>query len=143
MASKNWTHFSNWAVGMKCTDFLPYVNEKRDGFNYRALGRAAKMPETGIRQSKKCTDFLDEKQKKLISKGYMVPKGCDNSLNNEGDNKTITVRKGELTNAERRDYERQKEEVIRLNEELRNTKAALKRFGKMEEYLMEFGVLPR
>jgi len=144
MASKNWILFSDWAVGRPANDFIPYMNEKRDDFNYRALGRAANnMPEAGIRQNNECRDFLKGIQEQLIVMGHMVPRDTDRSLNKTDDNKSTSSKKKELTNAERRDYERLKEDFIRVTEELRNANAALKRFRKMEEYLMEFGVLPR
>ncbi|MBL0225245.1 MAG: hypothetical protein IPQ16_06605 [Geobacteraceae bacterium] len=141
--SKNWELFSDWALGQPCTFFIPFLSENVDDFNFRALGRAANMPEAGIRQNSKCREYLKGIQQELIALGHMVAKNDAESLAGEDSDKPVVSKKGELANPERIDYERLKEEVIRLNEELRDMKAALMRFGKMEQYLMEFGVLPR
>jgi hypothetical protein len=143
VANKNWKLFSDWTFEKPCTFFIPFVNEKGDDFNYRALGRAANMVETAIRQNSKCGEYLAGIQQELIALGHMVPKNDTSATPKADEDKPAPSKKGELTNRERVDYERLKEEVPRLNEELRDAKAALKRYGKMEEYLAEFGVLPR
>lgn len=142
MASKNWKLFTNWAAEQPCTFFLPFLNENGDDFNFRALGRAAQMPETGIRQNAECRAYLSRIHAELVAAGHIAPK-CGDDTQEEADVALEKRKKGELTNPERTEFERLKEEVIRLNEELRDAKAALKRYGKMEVYLAEFGVLPR
>lgn len=153
MASKNWKFFSDWVNAEllrdwpedkpKCLAFIPFINKTKDDFNHRAFGRAAKIPETATRQNTECLDYLEIIQAELITMGHMVPKGDANTPPRMDDDKPTAGKKGELTSPERIDYERLKEEVIRLNEEVRDMKAALKRYGKMAGYLAEFGVLPR
>lgn len=153
MASKNWKLFSDWVNAEllrdwpedkpKCLAFIPFISKARDDFNHRAFGRAAKIPETATRQNTECLDYLAGIQTELITIGHMVPKGAANPPSEAGDENPGVGKKGDLTSPERSDYEHLKNEVVRLNEELRSAKDALKRYGKMEEYLAEFGVLPR
>ena len=153
MASKNFTFFSNWVNAEllrdwpkdepECLAFIPFISKARDDFNHRAFGRAAKIPETATRQNTECLDYLKVIQAELITMGHMIPKGDSNTPSGADEEKPVVGKECEFTSHERADYERLKNEVVRLNEELRSANDALKRFGKMEEYLAEFGVLPR
>jgi len=154
VARNNWDIFNDWVHAVllngwpeekpKCLAFIPYINKATDDFNHRAFGRAAKLPETATRQNTKCLDYLKVIQAELITMDHMVPKNDANSPpSNDNDKPATGSKKGELTSYERIDYERLKEEVLRMDEEIRDMKGALKRYGKMAEYLAEFGVLPR
>jgi len=153
VASKNFKFFTDWVNAEllrdwpedepKCLAFISFISETRDNFNHRAFGRAAKIPETATRQNKECLAYLADIQAELIIMGHMIPKGDSDTPSGADEDKPVTGKEGEFTSHERADYERLKNEVVRLNEELRSANEALKRYGKMEEYLAEFGVLPR
>jgi hypothetical protein len=153
MASKNWMLFEKWKKDELlrvwspdepvCLAFLPFISADRSGFNFRALGREAKMPEAAIRQNDECRKFLAGVHQELIALSHMVPKGDDSTQTVIDNTTSVLGKKGELTSPERVAFERLKEEHVRLTEELRSARDALMRYGKMEEYLAEFGVMPR
>ncbi len=132
--------YFDWMTDRTIESFVEFINAEGNDLNQRMLARAIPLNETTLRQNTKIAEHLAKLKEDMRNAGLLPPKA------DVGGSKQATdspICNSVLNRRERKELQDLRVLVVQLKEQNRSLTQALMRYEKMEQYLAEFGVLPR
>lgn len=138
--TNNAKKYFDWMADRTIESLIEFINAEGNDLNQRMLARAIPLSESTLRLNTTIAKHLSKLKDDMRNVGLLPPKpdACGS--------KQVTdspVCNSVLNRRERKELQDLRVLVVQLKEQNISLTQALMRYEKMEQYLAEFGVLPR